>query len=257
MHLWIPLLLAVPALAASINVAFDVKQHLGNLSPQFTPSFGLAGGLGTGMPSECSLEQVQLLHRHGSRFPLTSELPFIANLSTKLNTPSVAKQADSLRLPAAWKFIQGEERWSNVLGVNNLTVPGRKENFDDGVKFRLAYPDMPFEHILIGDQDRVVESAQWFRAGMFGRYEDDVSSMSLIEENNVTISEITSQDTCPKWAYSSGQSLVDAWGAVYLPPNPETDKYHTQAHPTYDWRCTWSAVRMCIRACSVREFNLV
>lgn len=29
---------------------------------------------------------------------------------------------------------------------------------------------------------------------------------------------VTSQETCPKWAYSSGQNLVDAWGAVYLPP---------------------------------------
>ena len=34
-----------------------------------------------------------------------------------------------------WKFIQGEDRWSNVLGVNNLTTPGRRENFDDGVKW--------------------------------------------------------------------------------------------------------------------------
>lgn len=29
---------------------------------------------------------------------------------------------------------------------------------------------------------------------------------------------VTSQETCPKWAYSSGQNLVDAWGTVYLPP---------------------------------------
>lgn len=61
MRLFSSLLVAAPALAASVDVAFDVKQHLGNLSPQFTPSFGLAGGLGTGMPSDCSLEQVQLV----------------------------------------------------------------------------------------------------------------------------------------------------------------------------------------------------
>ena len=29
---------------------------------------------------------------------------------------------------------------------------------------------------------------------------------------------VTSQETCPKWDYNSGQTLVDAWGAVYLPP---------------------------------------
>ena len=54
-----------------------------------------------------------------------------------------------------------------------MTAPGRRENFDHGVqsvnfneerplylcfslyRFRLAYPEMPFEHILAGDQDRV------------------------------------------------------------------------------------------------------
>lgn len=29
---------------------------------------------------------------------------------------------------------------------------------------------------------------------------------------------VTSQDTCPKWTFSSGQNLVDEWGAIYLPP---------------------------------------
>ena len=60
----LPLLaLAGPALAASIRASksFDLKKHLGNLSPQFEPSFGLNGGLGVGMPEGCSLEQVQLV----------------------------------------------------------------------------------------------------------------------------------------------------------------------------------------------------
>lgn len=74
-------------------------------------------------------------------------------------------------------------------------------------RFRLAYPDLPFEHIVAGGSDRVcrlaarvlylyllmvcgqvIESAEWFRAGMFGRYEDEISSLSVLPENNVTIS---------------------------------------------------------------------
>ena len=42
---------------------FDVRRSLGNLSPFFTPepAPGLVGGLGTGMPDECELVQVQLV----------------------------------------------------------------------------------------------------------------------------------------------------------------------------------------------------
>ena len=49
--------------ASAGSKSFDVKKSLGNLSPYFTPepTNGLVGGLGTGMPSECSLQQVQLV----------------------------------------------------------------------------------------------------------------------------------------------------------------------------------------------------
>ena len=43
--------------------SFDVRRSLGNLSPFFTPkpAGGLVGGLGTGMPEGCTLEQVHLV----------------------------------------------------------------------------------------------------------------------------------------------------------------------------------------------------
>lgn len=75
-------------------------------------------------------------------------------------------------------------------------------------RFRLAYPSLPFEHILASNSDRVcafstmvsllnlrgglreqvIESAQWFRAGMFGRYEDGLSDVSIIAEDNMPLS---------------------------------------------------------------------
>ncbi|KAL5482437.1 hypothetical protein ACEPAI_9031 [Sanghuangporus weigelae] len=200
--------------------SFDVRKSLGNLSPFFTPkpAGGLVGGLGTGMPEECSLEQVHLMQRHGSRQPLETEVVFTQNLSDVLNAPDVTSLLDESTLPEEWSFVQGPERWSNVLGSDNLTAVGRRECFDHGVWFRLAYPDMPFEHLLVGNQDRVVECAEWFRAGLFGRYQFDISTLSLIEEDNVTISSITPMDTCPEWSYNFGADPVTQWGDVYLPP---------------------------------------
>lgn len=73
-------------------------------------------------------------HRHGSRYPGAGDIPSIASLSSKLNDPTTAQQIDTLNLPAKWKFIQGQNRWSNTLITDNLTASGRKQNFDDGVK---------------------------------------------------------------------------------------------------------------------------
>ena len=149
-------------LGVPVDAAFDVKQHLGNLSPFFTPPIaqgtGLssAGGLGVGMPSGCELEQVQMvgtsapflptemltgfavqMQRHASRLPLSNELPYIANLSTYLNSPAVASKLDSLKnIPNSWRFVQGSNRWniSPQMGINNLTAPGRGEAFMHGVQ---------------------------------------------------------------------------------------------------------------------------
>ena len=56
-------LLQGAAFASAGSKSFDVKKSLGNLSPYFTPepTNGLVGGFGTGISSECSLQQVQLV----------------------------------------------------------------------------------------------------------------------------------------------------------------------------------------------------
>ena len=77
-------LLLESMMGLQVEAAFDVKQHLGNLSPFFKPAIvqgnGLssAGGLGTGMPSGCVLEQVQMVR---SPFFLHS-FPIFVKLTT-------------------------------------------------------------------------------------------------------------------------------------------------------------------------------
>ena len=96
--------------------------------------------------------------------------------------------------------------------------------------------------MLAGNQDRVVESAQWFAQGYFGRGwgSMNASAFSTINEDTKTVSWITPMDTCHKWDYNYGNNvrpppparshaLLDsdvcpraqatiAWGNVYLPP---------------------------------------
>lgn len=166
---------------------FVVNHHLGNLAPYFTPDTGIAGSPGKGMPPQCTISQVSLMHRHGSRYPLSNELPYIANLSAKINSANVSTALDKLSLPSAFSFLQGSGRWRNRLGTNDLTAPGRQQCFDHGVQFRLAYPTLNVTNVLVGNQDRVVESAMWWRQGYGGRNWSNVTSQTLINEDNVTM----------------------------------------------------------------------
>lgn len=76
----LPVLLSASARAG----AFDFKEHLGRMSPPFTPSFGLpvadGGSLGTGMPSNCSVSQVQVVKLFFDActraFPLTTVISY-------------------------------------------------------------------------------------------------------------------------------------------------------------------------------------
>lgn len=67
--------------------------------------------------------------RHGSRYPLASELVFITNLVGKLTNHSevIAKA----KLPAGLAFLK--EGYASTLGHDDLTAIGRQQLFDHGV----------------------------------------------------------------------------------------------------------------------------
>lgn len=67
--------------------------------------------------------------RHGSRYPLGSELAFVTGLVQKLGNNSAAIQ--KARLPEGLAFLK--DGYTSTLGVNDLTPPGRMQLFQHGV----------------------------------------------------------------------------------------------------------------------------
>lgn len=70
------------------------------------------------------------MHRHGSRYPLSSELVFVTNLVAKLGNSSQAIQ--KARLPENLQFLK--DGYTSTLGQNDLTAPGRLQLFEHGVE---------------------------------------------------------------------------------------------------------------------------
>ncbi len=73
----------------------------------------------------------------------------------------------------------------------------------------MKYPHLQVDSILAGLQDRVVESAQWFALGYFGRSWTSLNAtmFSTIAEDGVTPSWITPMDTCADWDYNYGNNV--------------------------------------------------
>lgn len=86
-------------------------------------------------------------------------------------------------------------------------------------RFRLNYPALAPSAftLLAGGQDRVIESAQWWQQGFFGRYAASTSELDIIPEDSKTISWITPMNTCPLWDYNYGGNKTNDWDAVYIP----------------------------------------
>ncbi|CEL61834.1 hypothetical protein RSOLAG1IB_04584 [Rhizoctonia solani AG-1 IB] len=206
------MLILGPSISIASVTPSWVVEHLGNLSPY--KKAPVQSGIQETIPLDCNVEQVFYIGRHGSRYPLASELVFIQGLSSKLAMASASIQ--STHLPSELEFLKSG--YNTTLGHDDLTAPGRLQLFEHGVSFKLKYPQLPIERLLVGGQDRVEESAQWFREGYFGRKWANISTFTVIPEDNKTISFITPSFTCPKWQYAYGNNLTVEWGTHYLPP---------------------------------------
>ncbi|KAK4985628.1 hypothetical protein LTR50_005828 [Elasticomyces elasticus] len=202
-------------ISSQSGYGFRLYEHLGNLSPYFTPG-NEPPSLKSGVPPTCTVHRLFLTVRHGSRQPISEELPVIQNLSYYINNNSALFSNPQATVPLAFAFL-AEDGWTSTFSLDNLTAPGRLQEFTHGVDFRLRYPQLYTNELLAGGQDRVVESAQWFANGYYGRYANETAKLNIIGENNKTISWITPMDTCANWSYSSGNDLVVTWGTIYLP----------------------------------------
>ncbi|KAK8042510.1 Phosphoglycerate mutase-like protein [Apiospora phragmitis] len=205
-----------PTVAASASACdFDMYEHMGNLSPYFQPS-NTPPSLSSGAPPECAVTKAFLVHRHGSRNPLSDEIGTIQGLAYYLGNESSLFSAPRAPIPDALAFLQ--EGWNSTFTTNDLSPVGRQQLFDHGVALRLQYPQLTASRVLAGDQDRVVESARWFMDGYFGRSANSSAPLDRIAEDNGTVSWITPMDTCEKWTYGFGGAPVSEWGRTYLPP---------------------------------------
>ena len=141
-----------------VNKGFQCRTDISHFWGQYSPFFSVPSEISPDLPSDCQLTAVQVLSRHGARFPTFAKSAMYATIIQRIQ-----RHVDSF--PGKYAFLKDYEYG---LGSDDLTAFGQQEMFNSGVKFYERYRSLtskgvPF--IRASDQGRVVQSAQNFSQG--------------------------------------------------------------------------------------------
>lgn len=181
-------LITLPPKGNDKSSKFDITKYWGNLSPWYSvqsADYGLPNASPL-IPKGCTITQMQLLYRHGARYPTSGAAPstFAAKVANATKTGFTV--TDDLAFLASWNY---------KLGAELLTPFGRSQNFELGVAYRNLYGELLNNFTAAGtlpvfrteSQDRMVKTALNFAAGFFGvpEYQSQVSIEILVETPGV------------------------------------------------------------------------
>ncbi|KZT06538.1 phosphoglycerate mutase-like protein [Laetiporus sulphureus 93-53] len=199
---------------------------------QYTPYYAVEAYAAP--PDECEITQVNILQRHGARYPTKSSTKAIETALAKVQAIPVSDYTDpQLEFIADFDYDLGED---------DLVAYGAQESYDAGEEAFTRYvalvsaDELPF--VRASSKSRVVQSATNWTAG-FAAASNGVYAPLL----NVIISE-SGNDTlddsdCPAAADTSDDAQTAAWIATYAPnittilnagaPGADLDDDDTQA----------------------------
>ncbi|KAF9227673.1 phosphoglycerate mutase-like protein [Gyrodon lividus] len=163
------------------------------------------------LPDDCTVDQVMLLHRHGSRGP-ESEQKYVLELVDSLDRARDIIQ--TAHLPSNLQFLK--KGYEYHLIPQELTIVGRQELFDHGVEFALRYPTFSADVVMSSPVQRVVDSSLFFAGGFFGLAAENITFLTVNDLGD-PVSWITPWKFCPKYTEEGYHKTASEWANKYAP----------------------------------------
>ncbi|EDO02314.1 hypothetical protein SS1G_04790 [Sclerotinia sclerotiorum 1980 UF-70] len=234
-----PLETAQPIVGQGQNQS--IFQLMGNLSPYLpNPSgFGVAE---YPLPPGAKIAQLQMLSRHGSRYPTVGS-------NVEVFGEKVANNTEKLNATGALSFLND---WKYGLGHEILVPRGRQELYDSGILHYYQYAQLYNPHSKIiartTTQDRMLKSAEYFMAGFFGLEWTNNATIEVIIESQGYNNSLAGYDNCPNsnnYRSAGGSNASDQWVAVYL--QDATTRFQSMVSPEFNWTVTdtYAAQTLC------------
>ncbi|KAK3935985.1 3-phytase A [Diplogelasinospora grovesii] len=187
----------------------NIFHHMGYLSPYVvSPGFGVGEWP---VPKGGEIVQVQMLSRHGSRYPTTGS-------NVNEFGDRIAAATEHLKARGQLSFLN---EWKYQLGHEILVPKGRQELFDSGVLHAYMYGNLynPHSKIIVRTttQDRMLKSAENFMAGFFGLEWPQNATVEVIIEEAGFNNSLAGYLNCPNaWRVGTGQAAARIWINNYL-----------------------------------------
>ncbi|KAH6703549.1 hypothetical protein VD0002_g4886 [Verticillium dahliae] len=203
-----PLQTAMPieGMAAQDEGLFKLMGYLAPYEP--SPGFGVDE---YGLPEGAEIVQLQMLSRHGSRYPTLNS--GVTGLGDRLKAV-----AGKLKAKGALEFLN---RWTYELGHEILVPKGRSELFESGVLHSYMYSQLYNTNSKIivrtTTQDRMLKSAEYFLAGFFGLEWTNNATIEVIIEQGGFNNSLAGYLSCPNaWKHQVGTEASVDWQSRYL-----------------------------------------
>ncbi|KFA70504.1 hypothetical protein S40285_00632 [Stachybotrys chlorohalonatus IBT 40285] len=187
----------------------SIFHMMGYLTP-YSPSLGF-GVDEYPLPEGAEIIQVQMLSRHGSRYPTSGSE--VNKLGDK-----IASASSAFSPSGALSFLKG---WSYQLGAEILVPKGREELYESGVLHSYMYGHLynPNSKIIVRTttQDRMLKSAENWVAGFFGLEWTNNATIEVIIESNGFNNSLGGSLACPNsYPMSTGNEARSIWLQTYL-----------------------------------------
>ena len=200
---------------------YNLIRFLGGSAPYIqSPGFGIDSVI----PDQCTLEQVQLLSRHGERFPTLSKGKDFEKVLDKLN-----KQKSTFKGPLTFLndykyFVEDKSQYALETSPENSEGPyaGTTNQLRHGAYFRKRYNSLfnPNDTLVVftSNSNRVHRSAEFFARGFLGdQWEDDkVKINTIAEAESQGANSLTPGDSCTNYNEDINEDLVDQFPDDYL-----------------------------------------
>ncbi|KAJ4366217.1 hypothetical protein N0V83_007853 [Neocucurbitaria cava] len=219
----------------------NIFQSLGILSPYFPNPRGF-GANEYSIPPGSNVTWLNMIHRHGSRYPEVSGAAAERILGKKLSD-------------AEGKFtghgpLEFLNNWKFMLGAEILVPNGKQELFTSGTlhyyHYGHLYPNNGSKIIVRSTtQRRMTESAEYFLAGFFGLGWTQNATLELGIEWPGFNNTLAGYKNCNHTSWEMGREALMDWVGVYL--HDAHQRFRDNISGDLDWTLndTYNAQALC------------
>ncbi|KAK5741631.1 hypothetical protein LTR17_003837 [Elasticomyces elasticus] len=227
----------------------NIYQLMGQLSHYFPNPDGF-GVDEYSLPENASIVQLNMLSRHGSRYPTTGSGATVL-VQKILNHTTGVEGVPQVTFEGDLAFLNN---YKNPLGAEILVPVGKQELFDSGVlhqyQYGHLYPNNGSKIVArTTTQDRMLQSAEYFMAGFFGLGWTDNATLVLNIENGTGVfnNSLAGYDNCPnsnKYTNTAGTNATNLWASIYL---KDAQARLNASSPAFNWTLTdtYNAQSLC------------